>query len=99
MVKATCFKENNKKVEVKNPEYGVNGIGRATVKGICPSCGNSVSTIIKDVDAPDNLRAKMAQIRASLKSTSRKKSVKKGSSQKKSAKKSGKKSAKRSHKK
>jgi hypothetical protein len=58
MVKAQCFKEK-KQVEVKNPEYVINKIGRAMVKGVCPHCGTKVNKFLSDSEIPDDLRSKL----------------------------------------
>lgn len=81
--------KDDKTVTVKDPEFSMNAIGRAFVRGKCPICGGTVATIIKGADAPADLRAKMAAFQKN-------KAAKKGGASKsprKSASKSASKSA------
>lgn len=58
MVKAYCFKDK-KQVDVQDPEYGLNKINRAVVKGKCPVCKGKVTKFLKHSEIPPNLLSKM----------------------------------------
>lgn len=84
MVKARCFKEK-KDVEIKDPVYELNAIGRPVVHGKCASCGTRVYKLLAAADTPADLRAKMAAKKGGGSHKSKKsksKSHKKGKSKK-----------------
>ncbi len=58
MVIAYCLKEK-KKVEVKNPKFELNALGRPIARGECSSCGGKVYKILASTEVPADLKAKM----------------------------------------
>ncbi len=73
MVTARCLSEK-KNVEVKNPVYSINKIGRVRVMGTCPSCGKKVQQLVKAADAPPEIKAKLAAKKGGAKSRQSRKS-------------------------
>jgi hypothetical protein len=57
MVKAQCFKDKIK-VDVVNPQYELNGIGRPIVRGTCAKCGGKVYKLLPADEVPAALKAK-----------------------------------------
>lgn len=53
------MKEKKKNVEIIDPEYSLNKIGRAVAKGKCGSCGGVVFRLLKAEEIPASLAAKM----------------------------------------
>ena len=60
MVKAYCMKEKKKNVDIVDPIFELNKIGRAIAKGKCSSCGGKVYKILAADEVPPALKAKMA---------------------------------------
>ncbi len=60
MVKGYCLKEK-KIVEIKNPKYELNKLGRAIVRGECSSCAGKVYKILAQDEIPPELKAKMSK--------------------------------------
>lgn len=58
MVQGYCFK-CAKKVEIVDPEYGINKIGRATAHGKCPVCKGKVHKLLKKEEIPASLESKL----------------------------------------
>lgn len=67
MVKAYCLKER-KHVEVVDPQYALNKIGKPALTGKCASCGGKVSKLLKASEVPDSLKNKKGKGRHSRKS-------------------------------
>lgn len=77
-MKAQCFKEK-KEITISKPEYVINKINRAAVKGVCPHCGTKVYKLLKDSEIPDDIKAKMAKNKASKAGRGASKSKSRGS--------------------
>ena len=60
MVQGYCLKEK-KKVEITDPKFALNKLGRAVASGTCTSCGGKVFKLLKSNEIPADLKAKMAK--------------------------------------
>ncbi len=58
MVKGYCLKEK-KAVDIVNPKYELNKLGRPIARGECSSCGGKVYKILKATEVPPELKAKI----------------------------------------
>lgn len=92
MPRARCFKER-KDVEVKDPKFVLNKIGRPMMTGTCADCGGKIFKLVKATDCPAELQAKMKakkgagptksrKSKASRKTASRKSKKSRGSAKK-----------------
>jgi len=63
MVKAYCLKER-KHVDVLDPKYGLNKVGRPALSGKCASCGGKVSKLLKESEVPESLKNKKGKGRS-----------------------------------
>jgi hypothetical protein len=85
MVQGYCLKEK-KKVEIKDPKYEVNKIGRPVVRGKCSSCGGSIYKILKASEVPAHLKESLVKKGGSSKPSSKKSKSTTGSKKSKSTK-------------
>ena len=71
MVQGYCLKEK-KKVEIKDPSFERNKLGRAVAIGKCPSCGGKIYKILKATETPANLKSPKKGGRSRSRSKSKK---------------------------
>ena len=58
-----CLKHRGK-IEIKDPKFELNKIGRAIARGTCPQDGTKMYKLLTTIETPDDLKAKMVGLKA-----------------------------------